>query len=156
MCSIPMTNAAAIGQLNNFIAVCPEGIGNSWNVGSECCGKASEENVDDVQFAKDVQAWVKQRLLINDEFTFAAGYSNGGLLSYRLICQASEVFRGAGPAAGTYFGNQDGGYDCRPAVRLISASPEIRNIKQLSSLRFPVLSLRCTAPTMKWYHTLHR
>jgi poly(3-hydroxybutyrate) depolymerase len=39
------------------------------------------------------------------------------MLSYRLICEASDVFYGAAPGAGEYYGNSLLGYTCNPPVQ---------------------------------------
>ena len=47
---------ATLGDSKGFIAVFPNGVGNSWNIG-RCCSTAQTQNVDDVGF---VRAIIKQ------------------------------------------------------------------------------------------------
>ena len=46
---------------------------------------------------------MKDRLTVDDERVYTTGYSNGGMISYRLVCQAGDVFRAAAPAAGAFY-----------------------------------------------------
>jgi polyhydroxybutyrate depolymerase len=83
-----------------FIVVYPEGIGSSWNAGA-CCGEASSTNVDDVGFALALVEHMKARACIDPARVYATGFSNGGRMSYRLACEAANVFAAIAPVAGT-------------------------------------------------------
>ena len=99
-----------------FIAVFPNGISDvdsgmlaTWNAGT-CCAKARDRNVDDVGFLRKLAADVAGRLSIDRQRVFAIGMSNGAMMSYRLACEASDVFRGIMAVAGT-----DNTRTCKPA-----------------------------------------
>lgn len=99
-----------------FIAVFPNGISPAksgmlatWNAG-DCCARARDENVDDVGFLRAVVADVQRRARIDAARVYAIGMSNGAMMSYRLACEASDVFRGIMAVAGT-----DNTRSCRPA-----------------------------------------
>jgi polyhydroxybutyrate depolymerase len=99
-----------------FIAVFPNGISGvqsgmlaTWNAGN-CCAKARDENVDDVGFLRKLVADVGGRSNINRQRVFAIGMSNGAMMSYRLACEASDVFKGIMAVAGT-----DNTKQCKPA-----------------------------------------
>ncbi len=101
-----------------FVAVFPNGISNArsgllatWNAGN-CCARARDENVDDVGFLKAVIADLGRRLRIDAARVHAAGMSNGGMMAYRLACEASDVFHGIAAVAGT-----DNTRTCQPASR---------------------------------------
>ena len=84
----------------------------TWNAGI-CCGKARDDNVDDVGFVRAVLADVRTRLHIDNSRIFATGMSNGGMLSYRLACEMADTFKAIASVAGT-----DGtgtGTGCHPA-----------------------------------------
>jgi polyhydroxybutyrate depolymerase len=90
-----------------FIAVFPNGYSRlasgklaTWNAGT-CCGAARDNRIDDTGFLKSVVADVKRRISVDSRRVFAIGMSNGGLMSYRLACEAPEVFRGIMGVAGT-------------------------------------------------------
>lgn len=93
---------------NKFIAVYPDGIGNlsdgsgyqTWN-GGYCCGPAALYAVDDVTFIRTVVTELRRTLPINANRIYAMGHSNGGILSYRLACELSDVIVAIGMQAGS-------------------------------------------------------
>lgn len=80
----------------------------TWNAGL-CCGAARDKGVDDVGFARAVVAEVQRRVHIDPQRVFATGMSNGGMMAYRLACEASDLFRAVAAVAGT-----DGTASCQP------------------------------------------
>lgn len=99
-----------------FIAVFPNGYSRlpggkfaTWNAGA-CCGDARDQNIDDVGFLKAVVNDLKRHLPVDQHRVFATGMSNGGLMAYRLACEASDVFAAIAAVAGT-----DNTLSCRPA-----------------------------------------
>ena len=80
----------------------------TWNAG-ECCGAAVEDNVDDVGFIRAMLGEVHKDLNIDSKRIYATGMSNGGLMSYRLACEMSDVFRAIASVAGT-----DNTRTCKP------------------------------------------
>jgi polyhydroxybutyrate depolymerase len=71
----------------------------TWNAG-DCCGPAMEQDVDDVGFIRAMVAAIVAARPINQKRIYAAGISNGGMMAYRLACEASDVFAGVGVVAG--------------------------------------------------------
>lgn len=61
---------------------------------------ASFDGQSDVEFLSALVNVVQQEQQVNPERTFVAGFSNGGYMSYTLMCQANEVFKGAAVVAG--------------------------------------------------------
>lgn len=84
---------------NDAVVAYPDGVGRSWNAGT-CCGAAVRKHVDDVSFVLRVVADVAQRVKIDPSRIGVTGFSNGGLLSYRLVCERPDVFRTAVVVAG--------------------------------------------------------
>jgi polyhydroxybutyrate depolymerase len=82
-----------------FILVMPNGFQNSWN-GGTCCGGAVSGMLDDVGFVRAVFEEVKQHLNVDLGRVYATGLSNGGYISYRLACEASDIFAAVAPGAG--------------------------------------------------------
>src|SRR5690606_19317480 len=80
----------------------------TWNAGN-CCGRARDENVDDVAFLRAVVADVSRRASIASQRVYAIGMSNGAMMSYRLACEAGDVFHGIMTVAGT-----DNTKQCQP------------------------------------------
>src|SRR5579884_1997547 len=73
-----------------FIAVFPNGYGRlpggifaTWNAGT-CCGAAQRGNVDDVGFIREVIHRMEGQARIDPKRIFAAGMSNGAMMSWRL------------------------------------------------------------------------
>lgn len=91
-----------ISDLNGFIAVYPSGTGVanglSWNA-SGCCGEALKTNVDEPAFVRSMIADVETLARIDPKRIYAAGESNGGLLSYRLACTMSDTFAAIAPVS---------------------------------------------------------
>lgn len=100
-------NAAA--AVHRFLVAYPEGVGRSWN-GGTCCGDAAAGRIDDVGFLAALVEELAGRTCVDRERVYAAGMSNGGFMSYRLACEASELFAGFGPVAAGL-----GIADCAPA-----------------------------------------
>jgi polyhydroxybutyrate depolymerase len=94
-------------EQSGFITVFPNGISPAksgllatWNAGN-CCARARDEKVDDVGFLRAVVVEVQRRTAIDARRVYAIGMSNGGMMSYRLACEAGDVFRGIMAVAGT-------------------------------------------------------
>ncbi|MEM7363579.1 MAG: PHB depolymerase family esterase [Pseudomonadota bacterium] len=67
----------------------------------------NNENADDlfdgqsdVAFLKVLARALQAEFNVSPEKTFVAGFSNGGYMSYTLMCQARDVFKAAGVVAG--------------------------------------------------------
>ena len=80
----------------------------TWNAGI-CCGRARDENVDDVGFVREIVKQLKTQLNVDPNRIFANGMSNGGMMSYRLACEMADTFRAIAAVAGT-----DGTTECNP------------------------------------------
>lgn len=98
-----------------FIMVFPNGFSRlpsgkmaTWNGGS-CCGEARDRNIDDVGFVRAIYKKITQQLNIDKRKVYAIGMSNGGILSYRLACEASDIFKAIASVAGT-----EGVKSCQP------------------------------------------
>jgi polyhydroxybutyrate depolymerase len=74
-----------------FIAVFPDGIDSSWNVGN-CCGQPFDQNIDDVGFARAIVAELREQACIDPGRVYATGLSNGAGLAHRIACEAADVF----------------------------------------------------------------
>jgi len=76
-------------------------LGPSWNAG-KCCGGASQNGIDDVGFARAIVQAVAAEANVDRTRVYAAGHSNGGSMSYRLGCEAADLFAGVAPVAGLF------------------------------------------------------
>lgn len=89
-----------------FIVVYPNGTGRledkilTWN-GGTCCGYAVTNQIDDVGFIRALIAELQSQYNIDPKRIYATGLSNGGIMSYRLACEGSDIFAAIAPVAGT-------------------------------------------------------
>ena len=93
-----------LAESNNFIVVYPQGLdlagtGSHWN-----CSNPSADNksdVDDIGFIENlIDQLIVDYPVIDSKRIYAAGYSNGGFMSYYLGCN-SKKFAAIGSVAGT-------------------------------------------------------
>ena len=93
-----------LAESNNFIVVYPQGLdlggtGSHWN-----CSNPSADNKSDVDDIGFIENLIDQLILdypvIDSKRIYAAGYSNGGFMSYYLACN-SKKFAAIGSVAGT-------------------------------------------------------
>ncbi len=82
-----------------FVVIMPNGYQNSWN-GGTCCGGAAQAGLDDVALIRAIFAEVATHVNIDLRRVYATGLSNGAYLSYRLGCEASDLFVAIAPSAG--------------------------------------------------------
>lgn len=71
----------------------------TWDSGN-CCGYAHDHKVDDVGFIRAVVAEVEKQHPVDPRRVYATGISNGAMMSYRLACEASDLFAAVAPVAG--------------------------------------------------------
>ena len=93
-----------LAESQNFIVVYPQGLdlagtGSHWN-----CSNPSADNKSDVDDIGFIENLIDQLLIdypvIDNKRIYAAGYSNGGFMSYYLGCN-SKKFAAIGSVAGT-------------------------------------------------------
>ena len=85
------------------------GTGARWNAGS-CCGSTEQ---DEVSYVRAVVADAAARTPVDLTRVYVVGYSNGGMLAWRLACQARDLVAAVAVVAGALL------VPCRstPAVR---------------------------------------
>ncbi|WP_213816538.1 PHB depolymerase family esterase [Glaciihabitans sp. dw_435] len=98
------TSFAADATGGAFIAVFPDGSPQTsdtyvWNAGS-CCGKAVENDVDDIGFLKTVMAQLTAKHDVNKDRIYFAGFSNGGMMAYRAACDLGSSVAGIAVVSG--------------------------------------------------------
>eukprot|EP00966_Prymnesium_polylepis_P109290 2529819-Prymnesium_polylepis.1 len=82
---------------HDFVAVCPQGLLNS--VGQSGWATHSGEVggdwiADDIGFIRAARDWAIARFNVSSNTTFAIGFSFGGDVVLRLMCEASDIFSG--------------------------------------------------------------
>jgi polyhydroxybutyrate depolymerase len=95
----------AVADQMGFIVVYPAGhigsTGQGWNIGAGCCGDPAAMGIDDVAFLGELADHLVDVACVDRARLYAAGFSQGGFLSHRLACEASDRFAAIAPAAGT-------------------------------------------------------
>ncbi|MEZ0262861.1 MAG: PHB depolymerase family esterase [Alphaproteobacteria bacterium] len=98
-----------------YVVVFPNGYSNfasgkiaTWNAGN-CCGQARDRQIDDIGFFRIMVKNITGQMNIDSTRIYATGMSNGGMMSHRLACDMSDVFKAIASVAGT-----DGTLDCKP------------------------------------------
>lgn len=91
----------------------------TWNAGS-CCGTAQRDNVDDVGFVRAMIEDVASITCLDRRRVYATGHSNGGMLSHRLACEASDVIAAIAPVGG---GMGDMNNAVSPPVQVLACNP---------------------------------
>lgn len=125
----------ALADEHGFLVVYPDGVGigaagdqlRTWN-GGVCCGPAARDDVDDVAFLRELVATISEAHRVDRDRVYATGHSNGMIMSYRLLCEAADVFVAAAGQAGTL-----GVEDCAP-----SDPVSIRHIHGSADTNLPI------------------
>ena len=90
-----------------FIVIFPQGTkinrlgGGTWNGGGGNYVPAERDKVDDIGFVKAMLADIKSKYKIDTKRIYATGMSNGGMISYDLACNMSDVFAAVAPISTT-------------------------------------------------------
>jgi polyhydroxybutyrate depolymerase len=82
---------AEAAAAHRFTAVFPQGLKRQWNDGRE----PQAAGVDDVGFIHELVGALVGRGISDRAHVYIAGISNGGMMTFRMLCEASEVFAGA-------------------------------------------------------------
>ncbi len=99
-----ITNFSQKADDENFIVVYPDGAGKlkrrllTWNCGF-CCGYALENNIDDIGFIRELIEHLQEKYQINPNMIYATGLSNGGIMSYYLGAELSDILAAIAPVA---------------------------------------------------------
>jgi polyhydroxybutyrate depolymerase len=86
------TGFLPLAQRGSAVLAYPVGIAESWNAGQGCCGAAGTAGVDDADLVHAVVADASQHLLIDPKRRYLVGYSNGGKLAFRAVCDHPTDF----------------------------------------------------------------
>lgn len=92
----------AESEKRGFIVVHVEGTGllRGFN-GGDCCGQpAWTANTDDTGVARAIDKALVADYCVDPKRVYSAGFSNGGFMSYRLACEAADVFAAVASVSG--------------------------------------------------------
>ena len=83
-------------EKDGFIVSYPCAAFGTWNAGY-CCGLSKDKNVDDVSFISKMIEKLKQEYNIDSDRVYVAGFSNGGMMAYRLGKELSSEIAAISP-----------------------------------------------------------
>jgi polyhydroxybutyrate depolymerase len=142
-----------------FILVMPNGYQSSWN-GGTCCGGAATADLDDVSLMRTIFAEVAAHLNVDPHRVYATGLSNGGYLSYRLACEASDLFVAIAPTAGAVGiaaikGAVDGGLAVlSTSSDLVSCTPKHPvSVLDIHGTSDPIIAYDVQAPSLATFYS---
>jgi len=97
-----LTGMNTLADSEGFLIAYPQGLGSptDWNAGA-CCSAASEGDRDDVGFLDAVIDDVAAKSCVDLARVYAIGFSNGGMMTYRLACQDSARFAATASVSGS-------------------------------------------------------
>ena len=78
----------------------PSGYQGAWNAGN-CCGDAHAAHIDDVGFLVHIIHLVQELRPIDLNRVYLAGFSNGGMMALKAVCDRPDIFAGAVSVAGS-------------------------------------------------------
>ena len=102
-----------IADRDGAIIVYPDGIDHGWNDGRSANRSAADAAVDDVAFLRALPGQLASLHPVDGARLYVTGISNGGMMSYRLACDAADEFAAAAPVAANMAVELEGA--CHPA-----------------------------------------
>lgn len=105
------TGMNAVADREGFITVYPNGTGRmedrllAWNVGFGFAYPL-RNNVDDTGFLRELIVRMIGEYAVDPGRVYATGISNGGILSYKLASEASDLVAAVAPVAGASMGRE--------------------------------------------------
>lgn len=91
-----------LAEDNGYIVVYPDGTQGRWNDGRNLPFSAADrEKVDDTAFFRDLTNYFQSNYRVDRSRIFVAGISNGGLMTQKLLCEASDIFNSGYVVAST-------------------------------------------------------
>lgn len=89
------TTLPYIAERNGFILVAPDGLNETWNDGRDGFISNGKSDADDTGFLLTLLKSMITDHNADPNHIFIAGISNGGMMTYRMICQRGDLFAGA-------------------------------------------------------------
>jgi len=131
-----------IADQMGYAVVYPDGTGRwsnkklTWNAG-QCCGPAVSKKTDDVDFVRHLIRDVEQHIALDRERIYVTGFSNGGMMAYRLAVEASDLIAAAAPIAGSMAVTEFTPVLPVPIMQMHSIDDPQRLYKGDSKIKFP-------------------
>ena len=89
-----------VGEEEGFLVVYPDAYEKNWNDGRNADHPAHIENIDDVGFIRILIANLRQEYNIDISRIYLTGASNGAMMTYRMACEATDLFAAFAPVIG--------------------------------------------------------
>ena len=107
------TSLPTLAQQARMVLAAPDAVDGNWNDGRQVYfgTKKAPTRVDDVGFIMAMIDDLVARDGIDPARIYVTGASNGGMMTYRLVCEQAGRFRAAGALIATLLSD----HDCRPA-----------------------------------------
>ncbi|WP_416899594.1 MAG: alpha/beta hydrolase family esterase [Minwuia sp.] len=88
------------GEASGFVTVYPQGVEGHWNDARTAPALLEKQGgeIDDVGFLTALAARLTADGIADRRRTYATGASNGGMMSFRLACEAADTFAAIAPA----------------------------------------------------------
>lgn len=102
-------------EKGEIVVAYPEGVNQAWADGrapEAFLGRKPVAGVDDVAFLAALVDLLSRQGVIDRKRIYAVGMSNGGLLTYRLLCERSDLIAGGAVIAASMWPGQ--AQTCRP------------------------------------------
>ncbi|MEM6959275.1 MAG: alpha/beta hydrolase-fold protein, partial [Myxococcota bacterium] len=114
--------AVRAASSRGMITVTPDGIMNPggqrfWNATEACCDQAGQ-NPDDVAYIRGLIDELDEAVNIDRGRVYLLGHSNGGFMSYRMACDASDTITAIASLAGAGFDDPERCVPERPVSTL--------------------------------------
>jgi len=116
-----------------YAVVYPQGLTEKTHIAGGACWNSGLTNAanDDAGFLKALAKHLQQKYGFRKDAAFAAGFSNGAFMMYKLACEAPDTFRAVASVSGAMSG---GAWDERP----VSASVSILQINGTADTVVPL------------------
>lgn len=104
------------GALEGFVTVYPQGLVNQWNDARSSpvvVSKQGGTGADDVGFLRALVAHLVSTGVTDPGRVHVTGLSNGGMMTFRLACEAADVFAAFVPVIANL--PEPAEHDCRPS-----------------------------------------
>jgi polyhydroxybutyrate depolymerase len=112
MCRLP-GGVQELASEQGFLVACPDGVDHHWNDGRLVPSRRTvREGVDDVGFLLALIRALKSEFPIDAERIYVTGASNGGMMTMRMACEASDTFA----AAAALIAELPADLNCQPAT----------------------------------------
>ncbi len=91
------TNMHELAETEGFVVLFPDGVDSEWNDGFSF---RPRPDIDDVEFIRTIIDSTAERVDIDRDRVYVAGFSNGGSMAYEVACNAPDLIAGIAVVAG--------------------------------------------------------